>query len=1034
MINFRSFNNLHQTIKENISKIPKDIDLVVGIPRSGLLVANLISLSINKPLVDLDGFTKGKIFGGGLRLSKKLLNFTKIKKVLVIDDSLNSGASLEEAKEKIRKSNIDKEIIYGIVYLKPGQEDKVDIYFEHCSMPRVFEWNLFHHDILNRSCVDIDGILCRDPSNKENDDGKRYLHFIKNVKPKISPTVEISHLVTCRLEKYRGETIDWLNKNNIKYKNLEMMQYKTKEERIRDGNHAKFKAEKYLESNTDLFIESNSIQAKEIFNLTKKDVYSFEDSTMFTDIKPINLDNSLSLLQPSFNQIYEKISKQFIESTGYKLNVNSPKTFNEKIQWLKLYYRDPLLTLCSDKYLVRDYVSKKIGSKYLVPLIGVYDNENEINFEKLPNKFIIKLNNGSGKNIICHDKNNLNIFEAKSKLHDWLKPESSHYLYSYEWAYKDIKPKIICETYLETKNRDLFDYKFMCFHGKPELLWIDSRRHKKHQRNFFDMNWKEQNIFLNYPKNKLLKISETESLAAMKELAIKLSNDFPHVRVDFYLVDNQIYFGELTFYSANGMGKFIPKFWDRKLGNMLNLNLISDGKIQKNITISFFSHSSQLGGGEKSMLELIQELKEKQIFSHVIIPEEGPIQEELEKNLIPYDIVKLNWWATTTSKGQSEIIYSKTESFKNLIDYLPKLALINPDLIYTNTMVIPWGAIAANYLNKPHLWHIREFGELDHKLSFELPYSKIVEFIEKNSDELIFNSKAVLKYFSKYLSKIKTNVAYNYIEIDSKLSNEFVISPFKIKNSLKILVCGSLQEGKNQLEAIKTVVDLFKDGHSVELLLLGSISDQDYFNELNQYIKDHSAQKYIHILSFTKNPYPYFMLTDVVLVTSNKEAFGRTIIEGMILNKPVVTSKEGGTSEIIKNNINGFTYSVGDINELKKILISLKDKKIQNKIAITGHQSLKNINSKDRYGYKIAKIIRNQIKDYRSHKKLSESSLKPLRINLHQIENENKVLNKEIKTLKDSITKNQNEINKITTSKYYNIWRGYCQVKDYFKK
>jgi len=747
MINFRSYTDLHQTIKNNISKIPNDIDLIVGIPRSGLLVANLISLSMNKPLVDLEGFIEGRTFKGGLRLSINSIESTRIKKVLVIDDSLNSGASLEEAKKKIQQAKLKIKIVYGAIYIKPGKESKVDIYFEHCPLPRLFEWNIFHHDILNRSCVDIDGILCRDPTTVENDDGKKYLDFIKNVEPKICPSFEISHLITCRLEKYRRPTVEWLNKNKIRYKKLEMMQYETKEQRIAANNYSKYKAKKYLESNTDLFIESNQKQADEIFNITKKDVYSFENSKMF------------------------------------------------------------------------------------------------------------------------------------SKIYD-----------AYNFDEKD------------------------------------------------------------------------------------------------------------------------------------------------NINVSFFSHSSQLGGAEKSMLELINELNEKQIFSHVVIPEEGPIQEELERNNIPYDIVKLNWWAKATTKGQPEgKTYSQTESFKNLVEYLPKLSLINPGLIYTNTIVTPWGAIAANYLDKPHIWHIREFGELDHKLKFELPYAKTIKYIEKNSEELIFNSKAVSKYFSNFLSKIKTHVAHNFIEINPLLLKESVDNPFKEKDSLKILHCASIQEGKNQLEAVRTVVELSSEGHNIELLLLGSVSDKDYLNEISQYIKNNKAKNYIHILGFTKNPYPYFKLSDVILITSYKEAFGRTIVEGMLANKAVVTTKEGGTSEIIKNNITGFTYPTGNIKKLKKIIISLKNKKLRNKIAISGCKSLIKINNRDEYGYKISEIIKKQIINYQPHKKNFESIIKPLNLSIQEIKNENIVLEKEIIKTRNLSRKYQKNIDNIINSKYYKIWRKYCQLKDLIK-
>ena len=141
----------------------------------------------------------------------------------------------------------------------------------------------------------------------------------------------------------------------------------------------------------------------------------------------------------------EKIKKQFKEALGYELNLENPKTYNEKLQWLKLYYHNPLMTKCADKYLAREYIKEKIGEEYLVPLIGVWDKVEDIDFNSLPKQFVLKVNWGSGQNIIVKDKSKLNIEETKNKLNGWLKPFSNHYYYSYEWQYKDIEPKIICE-------------------------------------------------------------------------------------------------------------------------------------------------------------------------------------------------------------------------------------------------------------------------------------------------------------------------------------------------------------------------------------------------------------------------------------------------------------------------------------------------------------------------------------------------------------------------------------------------------------
>lgn len=282
----------------------------------------------------------------------------------------------------------------------------------------------------------------------------------------------------------------------------------------------------------------------------------------------------------SFKIIKDHITQQFIEKVGYYPNIDNPQSFNEKIQWLKLYYRDPLLTKCTDKLLVRDYIKEKIEKRFLVPLIGVYDDVDQIDFEKFPNKFVLKTNNASGRNIICKDKNKLNIKEARFLLNNWLKPENSHYFYSYEWAYKDIRPKIICEKYIEQENGELIDYKIYCFHGKPKFIRTFRNRYKQIKKNTYDLEWNPiafsidcENSPINTPKPKYLN--------EMIEVSKKLSKDFPLVRVDLYELKDSIYFGELTSYPASGLNPFIPSSADFEIGKLLNLNKIMENNTRQ---------------------------------------------------------------------------------------------------------------------------------------------------------------------------------------------------------------------------------------------------------------------------------------------------------------------------------------------------------------------------------------------------------------------------------------------------------------------
>lgn len=277
----------------------------------------------------------------------------------------------------------------------------------------------------------------------------------------------------------------------------------------------------------------------------------------------------------------KKIIEQFEYIVGYTPNIHNPKTYNEKIQWLKLFYRNKLLTKCADKYRVREYVKNKIGEQFLIPLIGVYQNVNEINFNNLPNKFVLKTNNGSGKNIICKNKNSLDIKDTKNILKEWMKPSSSHYFHSYEWAYKNIPQKIICEKYLEQPDGDLYDYKFLCFESEPKLIWVDIDRFGFHRRNVYDLKWNLLNFEIDFPRDTNIHIKKPKKLLEMLNLSKRLSNGFHHVRIDMYYVENKIYFGEMTFYTQNGMAKFSDYNWDHKLGKLINIKKIKQENIKK---------------------------------------------------------------------------------------------------------------------------------------------------------------------------------------------------------------------------------------------------------------------------------------------------------------------------------------------------------------------------------------------------------------------------------------------------------------------
>ena len=254
-----------------------------------------------------------------------------------------------------------------------------------------------------------------------------------------------------------------------------------------------------------------------------------------------------------------------------KLDFNDVKTYNEKLQWLKIYDRDPGYTNMVDKYEVRNYIKKKIGEKYLIPIIGKYNCFEEIEFKKLPNKFVLKCTHDSGGVVICNDKNNFDIKKAKKKLNDAL---NKNYFYLWrEWPYKNVKPQIICEEFIEDKNSsDLKDYKFMCFNGKVKCIFVCSNRNNDGglKVDFYDTKWNKLPFERHY-KNSLEDIKKPIMLNEMIKLSEVLSQNIPFIRVDFYEVNGKIYFGELTFYPGSGLEEFNPKKYDEILGSWIIL-------------------------------------------------------------------------------------------------------------------------------------------------------------------------------------------------------------------------------------------------------------------------------------------------------------------------------------------------------------------------------------------------------------------------------------------------------------------------------
>ncbi|MBE6635608.1 MAG: glycosyl transferase [Ruminococcaceae bacterium] len=255
---------------------------------------------------------------------------------------------------------------------------------------------------------------------------------------------------------------------------------------------------------------------------------------------------------------------------GKPLNIENPTTYNEKLQWLKLYDRKPEYTQMVDKYAVKKFVSDRIGDEYLIHTLGVWDRFDDIDFDAFPDRFVLKCTHDSGGLIICRDKNAFDKKAAKKKIEKTLK--RNYFWHGREWPYKNVQPRIIAEEYMEQKGSQCLPvYKFMTFGGRVELIQtIQNDKTKDETIDYFDRDWNLQDLRQNFP-NSEKPLPRPENLSKMIEFAEMFAEGFKFLRVDFYEINGQIYFSEFTFYSDSGMAAFSPENWDYKLGNMIKI-------------------------------------------------------------------------------------------------------------------------------------------------------------------------------------------------------------------------------------------------------------------------------------------------------------------------------------------------------------------------------------------------------------------------------------------------------------------------------
>jgi FkbM family methyltransferase len=392
--------------------------------------------------------------------------------------------------------------------------------------------------------------------------------------------------------------------------------------------------------------------------------------------------------------------------------------------------------------------------------------------------------------------------------------------------------------------------------------------------------------------------------------------------------------------------------WASLITDKVYVNLLCVKK-QKSLSVTFFSHSSQiLGGAERSLLELTRELiRDHGVICCVVLPNDGPLRQEVGKVGASTLIVNYSWWCDASLPSDDEISFRLSNSFKAVLDQLRELKKINSDIIFTNTLVIPWGTITALFLGRPHVWFVHELGKLDHDFKFYLPFRSVLGIIKDSSNVIFTNSNAVRKVLFGETSDRNILTIYYNIEIPPDALNQVDGSNyFTRREATKLVISGSITETKGQEDAILAVKELIDRKKDVELIIMGPALPS-YLRELEKIVRDEKLKGYVHFHEFRENPYPVVNQADIVLLSSRREAFGRVTLEAMLLKKPVIGTNSGGTLELIREGYNGLLYEPGNYRQLAdkiEYLIEHRDKLVE--FGEKGLEFAKTTFTKEKYG------------------------------------------------------------------------------------
>ena len=333
--------------------------------------------------------------------------------------------------------------------------------------------------------------------------------------------------------------------------------------------------------------------------------------------------------------------------------------------------------------------------------------------------------------------------------------------------------------------------------------------------------------------------------------------------------------------------------------------------------VCFISHSCSRGGAELSLVELIDALVQRGVQCACILPGRGALNDLLAEQGVETIVVPFNPWV-----HQEKTLYGRVRRMLPLRHLPATLRLVAAikrsccDVVYTNTIAVGVGAVAAKIAGKPHIWHIREFGYDDHKLSYDLGSRISRKLIGHLSSACIANSKAVTEDYRASLADTELTVIYNSVKMPVLGDETLAVTPWRHEDAIRCILLGKLLPGKGQEDAVKAMVNLRRMNVPAELLLLGGVLDREYHQYLRRIVEQHNLTDRVHMLGHSDKPMPLMSTADVVLMCSRREAFGRVTVEGMKLGKPVIGTRSGGTPEIVQEGETGFLYTPGNAQEL----------------------------------------------------------------------------------------------------------------------